>query len=86
MATIVNHLKVDPDLKQVLHDLATDLADVRTKYAALLADVASARAKYNLTLAKLDLDAGVTDTNYAATNPIPAATATALATAQFSKA
>lgn len=86
MATIVNHLQINPDLKTVLIDLATDLADVRAKYALLLADVGQIRTKYNATLAKLDLDAGVTDVNYAETNPAPAATATALATAQFSKA
>lgn len=45
-----------------LDSLRTELNDVRTKYAALLA--------------KLDLDGGVTDTDYAAT--------CGLATAQFS--
>ncbi len=86
MPTIVNHLKVDPDLKKVLIDLATDLADVRAKYTALLADVTAIRTKYNAALAKLDLDAGVTDTNYAATQGAAALTAAALATAEFSKA
>lgn len=41
------------DLIRAFDGLATELADIHTKYAALLA--------------KLDADAGVTDTNYAAT-------------------
>lgn len=64
MATIVNHLNVDVDLKKALVDLATDLSNIRSKYASLLA--------------KLDADAGVTDTNYAST--------LALASAEFTKA
>ena len=42
--------------------LVTDITEVRTKLNTL-------HTAYMATLAKLDLDAGVTDTNYAATNP-----------------
>lgn len=57
-------------------DLVTDVGALRTTLAAVQADTAEIRDKlntlvteYNLTLAKLDLDATVTDTDYAATNP-----------------
>lgn len=43
--------------------ILTDLTNVQT-------DLAEIKTDYNATLAKLDADAGVTDTNYAATNPI----------------
>lgn len=55
----------------------TDIAAVRTQVAALVVDVGAHRTAYNATLAKLDADAGVTDTNYAATNPAAALTAAA---------
>jgi hypothetical protein len=61
--------------------LKTLADELKADYAALLADVAAIRTAYNATLAKLDLDATVTDSNYAATNPAPAATATAIAAA-----
>lgn len=50
------------DVLQLINEFNTlraELDDIRTKYAALLA--------------KLDLDAGVTDTNYAATAGLAAA-------------
>lgn len=46
-----------------LDTLRAELTDIRTKYAAVLA--------------KLDADAGVTDTNYAATGALATATFTA---------
>lgn len=60
-----------PDLVTALRDIADDLATVKTFCNSL-------RTAYNATLAKLDADAGVTDTNYAATNPAPAAIGTLL--------
>jgi hypothetical protein len=79
MATQVAQLKVDPDLKTALGDVARDLAAVNTPSAALVADVAAIRAQvvalvadmatriseHNTLVAKLNADAGVTDTNYA---------------------
>lgn len=44
--------------------------------AELIAQVNALTTKHNALLAKLDADAGVTDTNYAATNAV---TATAIA-------
>jgi hypothetical protein len=61
MASIIAHAKVDPDQKKILADIANDLAKLR--------------ASFLLLTAKLDLDATVTDTNYAAlTNPAALAT------------
>ena len=59
MATQIAHLKVDPDLKKALEDVVTQLAAVTASANAL-------RADHNTLIAKLNLDAGVTDTNYAA--------------------
>jgi len=59
------------DLATALRDAADDLATFKTFCNAL-------RTAYQATLAKLDADAGVTDTNYAATNPGPAAVGTLL--------
>ena len=47
-----------PDLATALRDMADDLAALRTAHNALLA--------------KLDADAGVTDTNYAALHTVAA--------------
>mgnify|MGYP001606871411 CR=1 FL=1 len=60
-----------PSLATSLRDAADDLATIKTFCNSL-------RTAYNATLAKLDADAGVTDTNYAATNPAPAAIGTLL--------
>jgi hypothetical protein len=59
-------------------DLATTLRDAADDLATFKAFCNSLRTAYNATLAKLDADAGVTDTNYAATNPAPAAIGTLL--------
>ena len=59
MATVIAQLPVDPDLKKAFADLATQLAAVTTAVNAL-------RADHNTLIAKLNLDGGVTDTNYAA--------------------
>lgn len=58
MATQVAHLKVDPDLKKALEDVVTQLAAVTAAANAL-------RADHNTLVAKLNLDATVTDTDYA---------------------
>lgn len=48
-------------------------AQLRGEIAALKALVNETKAKHNALLAKLDLDAGVTDTNYAATQAVASA-------------
>jgi hypothetical protein len=48
---------------------ATKMAFATRMYQMSILE-AEVKADVNLTLAKLDLDAGVTDTNYAASNPI----------------
>lgn len=64
---VLNTSSLDRGTKiSLIRELATlraELDDIRTKYAALLA--------------KLDLDAGVTDTNYGSTQALAAATFTA---------
>lgn len=65
--------------------LIDDVTDLRTKLALLQADVAAHRTSYNATLTKMDSDAGITDTNYAATNPMAALTSTALSAQQLTK-
>jgi len=62
-----------PDLATTLRDIADDLATFKAQFNSL-------RTAYQATLAKLDADAGVTDTNYAATNPGPVAVGTLLTT------
>lgn len=74
---------MDPVTKAVVESLRLDVADLRTKYTALLADVTEIRTKLVATHAKLDADVGVTDTNYAAANNPAALTATAVATANL---
>lgn len=57
--------------------LVADLTDLRTQLTALRVDVAEVRQKLIGTLGKLDLDAGVTDVDYAATQSPAALTAVA---------
>jgi DNA-binding FrmR family transcriptional regulator len=59
MASVIAQAPVDPDLKKVLADVVTQLAAVTAAANAL-------RADHNTLIAKLNLDGGVTDTNYAA--------------------
>lgn len=54
------------------------VADLIATVNALSVDNAAMLVKHNALLGKLDADAGVTDTNYAALHSAPAATATAV--------
>lgn len=58
-----------PDLATTLRDEADDFDTLKTKFNEL-------RTAYLALLAKLDLDGGVTDVNYAATCGPPAAVST----------
>lgn len=71
--TLIEELHDDHATNKTLMD------ELKTDYTALLADVTEVRSKLIATHAKLDLDGGVTDTNYAATNNPAALTATAIA-------
>ena len=71
--TLVEELHDDHATNKTLMD------ELKTDYTALLADVTAIRTKLVATHAKLDLDGGVTDTNYAAANDPAALTATAIA-------
>lgn len=57
----------------------TFMDEVKTDYTALLADVTAIRTAVLAITAKLDLDGGVTDTDYAATCDPAALTATSIA-------
>jgi len=72
------------DLVLFLGDVETLVNELRTDYAALLADVTEIRTKLIATHAKLDADAGVTDTNYGTANNPAALTATSIAAAALS--
>lgn len=56
---------------------ASEKAQLIREYQALRAELDDMRAKFGTLLAKLDADAGVTDTNYAATQALVAARFTA---------
>lgn len=58
MATKVASLKLDPDTKVALADFVSEIEALRTAVAALKAD-------HNTLVAKLNLDAGVADVDYA---------------------
>lgn len=66
--------------------LKTLADELKADYGALLTDVTEVRTKLVATHAKLDADAGVTDTNYAATNNPAALTATSIAAADATAA
>lgn len=75
-------------LWRLLNELVDDLAalqnlanDLKAKYNAQVALVNELKADFNALLAKLDADAGVTDTNYAATRSVAAQNAAATAVA-----
>ena len=80
--TLANELKADFNLLRTdVNNLITLANELKTDYTALLADVTAIRTSVVGITAKLDLDAGVTDTNYAATQNPAALTATAIAAA-----
>lgn len=47
-----------------------DLTEVRAMFAAVQADLTALRAAHNALLAKMDTDAGITDSNYAALHAV----------------
>ncbi len=47
-----------------------DLTEIRAMFVAVQTDLAALQAKHNALLAKLDADAGVTDTNYTALHAV----------------
>ncbi len=64
-----------------LQNVVTLVNEMRGDLNAVRADLSALHTKYNAALAKLDADAGVTDTNYVATQAAPALTSTDVATA-----
>lgn len=70
--TFTDELKVD------LTALIADVTALRTPVAALVTDMATRISDHNTLRAKLNLDAGVTDADYAAATAITAAAPAAL--------
>ena len=68
------------DLVKLLENMRDLVNELKTDYTALLADVTAIRTSFNTAMTKLNADAGVTDTNYAAA---AALTATAIAAADL---
>lgn len=56
---------------------SSDARDLIIQHNKLVDDLEALRAKFAATLAKLDADAGVTDTDYVSTQTVLAATLTA---------
>jgi hypothetical protein len=61
------------ELQKVLEGLRADLEATRAEVVKLVADMASRIANHNTLRAKLNLDGGVTDVDYAAATAITAA-------------
>lgn len=61
-----------PSIKDRLGSVRSqkDLTEVRAMFVSVQADLAALQAKHNALLTKLDTDAGVTDTNYAALHAV----------------
>ena len=69
----------DETTAALARDMAADLLELHTELKALRVDFIDLRTQYLALLAKLDLDGGVTDTNYAALVPPAALTVGAVA-------
>lgn len=67
-------------LRLLLESLLTDVTALRATVAALVTDNANRIANHNTLIAKLNLDGGVTDTNYAAATAATSAAPSALTT------
>ena len=61
------------DLVRALQNVRDAVNELQTQYTALLADVTAMRTSFNTAMTKLNADAGVTDTNYAAAAALTAA-------------
>lgn len=66
------------DERKLLDAILVDLAALRAEVAKLVTDMGSRITDHNTLVAKLNLDAGVTDTNYAAATAQTAAAPAAL--------
>jgi hypothetical protein len=77
MAKLAAYNVQDPVAKKLISLLAADIANLRTQLTAAIADNATLRTAFNTAMTKLNADAGVTDTNYAAAGAITASNPTA---------
>lgn len=68
------------ELKKILDAILVDLAAQKVAIDALVTDMASRISNHNTLRTKLNADAGVTDTDYAAATAITAVATAALST------
>jgi hypothetical protein len=68
------------EASKMLSGMLADITAIRAEVVKLVADMATRIANHNTLIAKLNLDDGVTDTNYAAAGAITAANPAALVT------
>lgn len=75
-----SQLSEHADNKALITALLADVTAIRTTVVALVTDMASRISDHNTLRAKLNLDAGVTDVDYAAATAITAVAPAALTT------
>lgn len=68
-------------IRTLIATYLTIVTELKLDHNAIVVDITDIRTKFNAVLTKLDADAGVTDTNYSATQAASALTTTAIAAA-----
>jgi hypothetical protein len=68
------------EMQKVLAGMLADITAIRAEVVKLVTDMGTRIANHNTLIAKLNLDEGVTDTNYAAATAITAGNPADLAT------
>lgn len=77
-ANAAGDTKVAINLNAILQAVLVDITALRANQALIQADLATTRTALNTALTKLNADAGVTDTNYAAAGALTSAAPSAL--------
>lgn len=67
MAVDISNTIFDQRIIDAFNSVITDLAAIRTAVNANVVDIAALKSAHDTLATKLNADAGVTDTNYAAT-------------------
>lgn len=78
-ASIASHTD-EQDERTVLNALLADITAIRAEVVKLVTDAAALKSAHDTMATKLNADAGVTDTNYAAVAAMTAAAPAALTT------
>lgn len=77
-ANAAGDTKVAINLNAILQAVLVDITALRANQALIQADLATTRTALNTALTKLNADAGVTDTNYAAAGALTSSAPSAL--------